>query len=531
MTVASIEASPGAEELVRASSLDDVNPFLTEAYARARQSLGDQPLLVRWVSPTRGERSSLAFLRGGFLRRELELPSIDVREDDADIVWGGVLDFCRRHGVTSLHAESFGSSAAILPRGLHPSHHRDRWEFVLDLDTEGWERGLSSNHKRNLARARRSELRLRRTTDVSACATHARLQALSTARRNDRGEAFRSVENSTECDAYVRHGAGELFQALRDDEILSSMLVLRARSGAYYQSAGTSPAGMEVGASIFLVLSTAEALALDGTRRFNLGGAEPTNPGLHRFKTGFGARRIPLEAASYETASALRRKTLSALRLVRHPRRLARAFVGVERYVAYSVEPSRLGEPVPTPGLELRQIDDAMLTSSSTRTPELQDVADRRKRLGFNAAFGVYSGDTLAHVAWLIDSELDLRNSIRNVRIRPGEAEITHCLTAPTFRGRGIYPFAIRSLCAHAAARGIRRVFMITNVANVASQHGIERGGLERCGTIVRVTLPWLGNRTLLTFRGHRLRSFAATAVPPNAAERQHGSAGSSASR
>jgi len=109
--------------------------------------------------------------------------------------------------------------------------------------------------------------------------------------------------------------AGELFQTLKDDRVLSSILILRSSQGAYYQSAGTLPEGMKLGASAFLVSSVAAILKQEGSRVFNLGGATADNPGLRRFKAGFGAREVTLQAASFCPKSIVHRKVHTALRM------------------------------------------------------------------------------------------------------------------------------------------------------------------------------------------------------------------------
>ena len=128
----------------------------------------------------------------------------------------------------------------------------------------------------------------------------------------------------------------------------------------------------------------------------------------------------------------------------------------------------------------------------------------RFRQFGFNDAFAVFRDRELAHIAWLISAEHDRVLQDRNVKLRAGEAEITHCLTLPEFRGQGLYPFAIRSLCQVAKERGIQRVFMITNVHNKASQRGIEKAGFTQCGKIVRSVFSFLPEGAAVTYRGHR---------------------------
>ena len=116
-------------------------------------------------------------------------------------------------------------------------------------------------------------------------------------------------------------GSGELFQATLADEVLSSILIVRASAGAYYQSAGTSPEGMESGTSHFLINSVEERLREAGLRTFNLGGA-PQGSTLARFKAGFGARAVPLIAVTLDVGPTWRRKLTTLVELARQtPRR------------------------------------------------------------------------------------------------------------------------------------------------------------------------------------------------------------------
>ena len=47
-----------------------------------------------------------------------------------------------------------------------------------------------------------------------------------------------------EVSALTAHGAGEIFQAVVDGQVLSTILVLLSRDAGYYHSAGTSAEGM-----------------------------------------------------------------------------------------------------------------------------------------------------------------------------------------------------------------------------------------------------------------------------------------------
>jgi lipid II:glycine glycyltransferase (peptidoglycan interpeptide bridge formation enzyme) len=228
------------------------------------------------------------------------------------------LEFCRKQGVTRLELNSFASAAASIPVWPGERSRRKRCEYVLDLGPSGtdlWKR-LASNHARNIKRARKLGLEVRRTRESAACRIHADLMAASLERRKDRGESVFEDDALQPVLALTRHGAGELFQIVRQQQVLSSILVLLADKGAYYHSAGTSPDGMACGASHCLIHDIAQTLQGQGLERFNLGGADETNAGLERFKSGFGATATELEAAEFSFAGPLRRAVSSVATLL-----------------------------------------------------------------------------------------------------------------------------------------------------------------------------------------------------------------------
>lgn len=190
---------------------------------------------------------------------------------------------------------------------------RPRCEYALDLVGADLAGGLAANHRRNIDRARRAGLRMERVADPAACDEHARLIGVSMRRRQELGEIVAVDPDSRSWLAMGRAGAGELFQAVLDRRVLSSVFVLRAKTGAYYQSAGTSPEGMAAGASHFLVYEIARRLRAESLTVFNIGGADSLNPGLQRFKLGFGAAAVPLEAAEFWLGSAFRARLVSAV--------------------------------------------------------------------------------------------------------------------------------------------------------------------------------------------------------------------------
>jgi hypothetical protein len=96
-------------------------------------------------------------------------------------------------------------------------------------------------------------------------------------------------------------------------------------------------------------------------------------------------------------------------------------------------------------------------------------------------AWGAFVEGQFAHLSWVIPGTLDrLRRGVRLVKVRPGEVEITHCVTLKAFRGRHLYPATIRHLASEVLKTGARRLIMITTEQNVSSQRGIVEAGFTR---------------------------------------------------
>jgi hypothetical protein len=304
---------PSASLVEHLAACDPANPLHTSEYANAHESLGARPCLLGLYSGNELVSGCMGFLSGSFLRRNLHIRSLPNMPDPATF-WQGVLELCRRLGVWRLQIDTCASPEAIIPQLPGELERRVRWEYVLDLGYDNVLDGVSSQHRRNIGRACKAGLSIRRTREASACRKHLELMDASTERRVNRGEKVDLPQDSARPLALLASRAGEIFQAVIGERVLSSILVLRSSKGAYYQSAGTLPEGMKLGASPFLVSQVADILKQEGVQVFNLGGSSADSPGLRRFKAGFGAREVALQAASFCPKSALERKLHGALR-------------------------------------------------------------------------------------------------------------------------------------------------------------------------------------------------------------------------
>jgi hypothetical protein len=499
------ERRPDETLLAEVAALAPDNPFHSPAYAEAMRALGSQVVILSLRKDGALVSACPAFTRSGRLNRSLEITSLPALADEG-VFWEGLQNFCRQDGVTLLEVNSFASTAARIPALPQEVGRKERAEYVLDLQAADLWRLLRKDRKHDVKQGRKAGLEVRRTTDAGACREHERVVASSMERRSARGERVPEDSPLSTCEALLRHGAGELFQAVRGGEVVASALVARAAEGAYYQSAGASAAGRECGAPTFLLFEVGQILQAEGCKLFNLGGAGPDERGLHEFKRGFGAEPVPLESAQFFLGGALRKKIDTTLKLLRHDRgELLRHLKGrVERYVVYSCDPAEAPPPPAAEEAEQGKLTDEELAGLPADREFLRAQSERLHRLKFNDAYGVFYQGQLAHISWLIPAEHDRRIPVRNLKLRDGEAEITNCVTWPEFRGLSLYPFAIRSLCRVAHAQGVRRVFMICDVKNLASQRGMQKAGLKPHGRIVRLAFSYLPGEAGLTYRGHR---------------------------
>jgi len=324
--------NPSDAELQPLQDANPANPFASVPYIAARRELGATVVLFSVERADAPPTAAVGYLTGRSYSRTLDLSSAPSCPDTGEF-WNGVRHFCRENRVANISVDSYCSQAVSLPSWSAPSQLRDRIEWVLQLNSPE-EMRFGSNHRRNINKARKLGVTVTATSDCAAASVHGELMAASMRRRALRGERVPTVkpaETRYEC-AFLRSGAARLFQAVLNDSVVSSLLVLQSPTGAYYQSAGTTPEGLEVGASTFLVSEIIRALASEGRNVFNLGGALPEAEGLTRFKSGFGAQPVPLMAGTYRFATPVQKGIQAAVRLLREPLEIGRSFT--QRFVA-----------------------------------------------------------------------------------------------------------------------------------------------------------------------------------------------------
>lgn len=300
--------------------LGAANPLCTVGYGRALQALGREVWIVGLRSEPSNWDATLCCIKRGRLSVELEFPSLPTIARDTQF-WEVVDRLCERAGVTDIVAGSFNSTPFELPTLRGEMSRQTRQELVLRLRDSDSPVRLGSNHKRNVKKAQKAGVTIRRTRErLDWLSDHIVLMSQSAQRRIARGESISASTDTMPYRALMENGAAELFQAVLGTNVLSSVLILLSSRTGYYQSAGSSPDGMSVGASHFLINGIAGVLKEEGRDTFNLGGAAEGSS-LARFKLGFRPETIVLPAATCYVGPTWKRKLRSAIQLMRSDRK------------------------------------------------------------------------------------------------------------------------------------------------------------------------------------------------------------------
>ena len=299
---------PSRDLLAQISAMTPENPFYTSAYVNSLRLSGVTPFALILESGNHLLSACTAFLRTGRLNTTLEitsLPSLPAKS----IFWTGLVEFCRASDISILEINTFGSTETSIEALDGETSRKGRYEFQLDLaGTDLWI-GLNRRNRRSIKKAMEAGLRLKLAEESQACQIHVNIANSSLNRSRKRGEAIGYEIEADDARRFIENKAGEIYQAKLDDEVLSSILILRSETGAYAQTSGTIDAGLEYGSSQFLWYETALRLQNESLTVLNMGGTDKASLGLQEFKAGFGAKRIELESAEFYLGGFARKMT------------------------------------------------------------------------------------------------------------------------------------------------------------------------------------------------------------------------------
>lgn len=301
--------------------LNPMNPFYTAEYMSYRHAQGFTPWIFVYRDHTQQNVYCPAFMKSGRLRCSLEIPSVPYIPVKKPF-WPKLINFCRQKGITDLSVNSFCSQDGLIPQLDHETYRKTRWEYVLHLKQPDVFMKMRKGHNYSIKRAQKIGVVIHRTRDQEAVMEHSRLIGTSMQRRQNRGENVTTSAPTNDFLQLVKSGAGEIFQAVLANKVVSSNLILISEKAGYNHTQGTSLEGMDCGAAHFLIHGIACALRQEDKEILNLGGTDDLNPesGLVKFKTGFGltTEKIVLEAAKFKPSNVafgqLRRFLISTKR-------------------------------------------------------------------------------------------------------------------------------------------------------------------------------------------------------------------------
>ena len=164
--------------------------------------------------------------------------------------------------------------------------------------------------------------------------------------------------------------------------------------------------------------------------------------------------------------------------------------ITIDHFETFVYVPAITQQPVDS-NFEFRSLD----SQDFSRMRHRSDRFGEQTRLyhdqrGINSAFGVFIDGDLGHISWAYTAKEYGCEPYERFRLGTGDAEIVNCYTAEAYRGKGLYPYAIRLIAEQLLSRGIKRVFMNIAPANEASRRGILKAGLISYGRVLHWRSP-----------------------------------------
>ncbi len=172
-------------------------------------------------------------------------------------------------------------------------------------------------------------------------------------------------------------------------------------------------------------------------------------------------------------ATQLARKTLG---------RAARVFHNSIDFLVYrlddlDVEPVALAE-----GHLVELTMEELLAAGYFKAVEAPDEMERRFRQG-ETCLGLFFGDELGHVSWMVPGFLPIDRGISPVPVK-GAVGIYDMFTLGEFRGRGAQTAALAELSRVAYRKGYRTAVAGIYENNAPSRHVFEKVGFRNIGTL-----------------------------------------------
>lgn len=275
---------------LEAESLIPQWPILALSMQLAYQLIrGAKPLIFSLNSNNTKIATAIGALQYGRLRKDLTITIMENLPRESHF-WRGIQGFISKHNITSCRITSVARSQpfpSVPPLSHEIEKYQDVKLYVADLKKTDESVRYSSNHKRNISKAIKAGVQVVESSPAGGLQTHYELTSASVSRRSLRGESTALRTTRDHVMQLLESGHAHLHQAILDGKVMSSKITFRLGDYAFYYDGGTSPEGMRIGASHFLMSEIMTRFKGDGVKRFNMGLAAETSGDLWRYKQGF----------------------------------------------------------------------------------------------------------------------------------------------------------------------------------------------------------------------------------------------------
>ncbi|SFP59398.1 hypothetical protein SAMN05216419_100847 [Nitrosomonas cryotolerans] len=180
------------------------------------------------------------------------------------------------------------------------------------------------------------------------------------------------------------------------------------------------------------------------------------------------------------------------------------SLIDLNRLLLFSWTPSEMPPFKPRPDLEIRKLTRKDFSALMCDSGRFSEQAKRYYlKRGIETAYGAYIDGELVHISWVYTAAEYSKEPFQRLALENHEAEIVNCFTLEKCRGFGIYPYAIQFLSNLQFQNGMKRVYMMADHKNYASQRGIIKAGLKPLGRVTYIRFPATSSRSIY-YRRHQ---------------------------
>ena len=174
------------------------------------------------------------------------------------------------------------------------------------------------------------------------------------------------------------------------------------------------------------------------------------------------------------------------------------SLIDINKLVLFGCAPGEIPPIESRADLDIRKMTAEDLLTLSYDSGRLSDQARLYYvKRGIDAAYGAYLDEELVHMSWVYTAAEYSKEPFRRLALEDREVEIVNCFTLDRCRGMGIYPHMIRFLSDLQFQNGVKRVYMMANHKNEASQRGIIKAGLKILGRVTYLRVPASSSKSI----------------------------------